>query len=206
VCSNFHLDVEGLNVKGSWKPFYGWDQLAELRDCVVIIDEAHLYAPSHQHVNFPMLARWALAHSRKHGLDVYWISQHEDRVNRTLRDLTNEIRLSESFFGGKWFRVTAWTPEDLRKPKKHIRRSWYRMDVKIANRYDTTATIEVDEYALKGDSSAARLRQVQRGSGGAEPARPAAPVATAAPLRLLSDDDVAGLVLDHPRAEAETTL
>lgn len=161
VYSNFHLDVDGLDCKGTWHPFLGWEQLADIRDAVVIVDEAHLYAPSHQHVNFPMLARWALAHGRKHGLDLYWISQHEDRVNKTLRALTNYVGVCESYFSGRFFLVTYYAPEDLRKAKKHMFRRFYRMDTKIADRYDTTATIEVDDYSLKGDSSAGALKRAQ---------------------------------------------
>lgn len=165
VVTNFRMTLDRTRYAGRWAPFDGWDQLALLRDCVVIIDEAHLYAPSHQHVKFPMVARWALAHARKHGLDVIWISQHEDRVNRTLRDLTTSMYLTENMFGGRWFRVTEWEPEVFRRRRRHLTRRWYRRRESICRLYDTSETIVTDVYALNGDRSAAAVRRAERADG-----------------------------------------
>lgn len=159
VVSNFHIDTTGLKITGKWSGFQGWEQIAELRDCVVIIDEAHLYASSHAHINFPMIARWAMSQCRHNGLDVYWISQHEDRVNKTLRAITGLIGVCENWFGGRYFRVTYYEPENLRKPKKHLYKATYKFDINIAKRYDTRATVVVDEYSLKNDASADALRR-----------------------------------------------
>lgn len=162
VYSNFEMQLPPERYPGKWYPFRGWDQFAEIREAVVIIDEAHTYAPSHQHIKFPMIARWALAHARKHGVDVFWISQHEDRVNRTLRDLTTTMVLTEAWLGGKFFRVREWEPEHFRKAKKELSRRWYRRKNAISNLYATGQAIEVDEYALQGDKSAERVREVER--------------------------------------------
>ena len=162
VCSNFEMHLDSDRYPGKWEPFRGWDQFAELRDCVVIIDEAHTYAPSHQHIRFPMIARWALAHARKHGVDVFWISQHEDRVNRSLRDLTTSMVLTEAWLGGKFFRVREWEPEDFRKPRKELSKRWFWRRDQISQLYSTGQAIEVDEYALQGDKSAQRVREVEQ--------------------------------------------
>lgn len=171
VYSNFSIDMEGLGYTGKWHKFTGWDQLAFVRNAVVIVDEAHQLAPSHQHVNFPMAARATLSQGRKHGVDLYWISQHEDRVNRTLRDLTNVVGVCESFFEGAYFVVTYYEPEKVRKPKAHIYKRRYRMDLKVAERYDTLETIEADHHALKGDDTADLLRRAHRFHRNAEASR-----------------------------------
>lgn len=161
VVSNFRIDTEGLGLAGNWSPFKGWEQLAEIKNAVVIVDEAHLYAPSHQHVRFPMVARQALAFGRKNGIDLFWISQHEDRVNKTLKDLTTTMMLTTAYFSGSFFVVKGWEPEQFRKPKKHLFRRVYRFNARIGAAYDTTELIEVDEHALIGDSSASTVRSLQ---------------------------------------------
>jgi ABC-type dipeptide/oligopeptide/nickel transport system ATPase component len=161
VASNFKIDTEALGLKGKWIPFTGWDQFATLKNCVVIVDEAHLYAPSSAHLHFPMVAKRALAFARKNGLDVFWISQHEDRVNRSLKDLTSTMMLVESYFSGKMFVLKGWEPEDFRKAKKHLTRRMYLRKKAIMSAYDTTELVEVDEYALKGDVSAKEVRKLE---------------------------------------------
>lgn len=163
VYTNFTMDVEHLGYPGKHYKLGPsiWDEIAVLTDAVVIIDEAHVAAPSHQHINFPMIARTAMAYARKQGLDVYWISQDEERVNKTLRSLTNKIGLCErTLFGG--FVVRFYEPKDFRKVKaRPIDRRRYKLDLGIARCYDTKEQILVDDYALRNDPSADRVRAIQ---------------------------------------------
>lgn len=160
VVSNFKLELDPDEYPGVWRPFQGWDQFADLKDAVVIIDEAQLVAPSSSHAHFPMVAKMGMSHARKNGLDVYWISQHEDRVNRTLRDLTTSMILCESYFNGTFFRAVEWAPEDFRKRKKHVSKQWYRRRSAISDLYSTSELIEPDEYALQRDKSADQVRSI----------------------------------------------
>ena len=146
VYSNFSMNVPD-EWEGTWRPFSSWLQFASIRDAVVIIDEAHLYAPSYAHARFPQPARTALAFARKNGLDVYWISQHEDRVNRTLRDLTNEISVCTK--RGNRFVLTTWPSEVVRRRGEHVMRQSYRFDPAIGDLYDTGEIIAPDEHVLK---------------------------------------------------------
>jgi len=146
VYSNFLIQPPA-GWKGNAHAFRGWDEFASIRDAVVIIDEAHLLAPSYAHARFPQTARTALAFARKYGLDVYWVSQNEDRVNRTLRDLTNDIAVCEK--RGRRFRVTWYSAEDVRKKGEHMFRETHRFDPEIANLYDTAEIIQLDEHLEK---------------------------------------------------------
>lgn len=172
VCSNFTIDTTKLKTKnpGNWRPFYGLEDFATLRDCVVIIDEADLYAPSHQHLYFPPEARMAFKFARKHRLDIYWLTQHEDRVNKTVKALTNVMRLTEAYFGGRMFVVTEWEPERFRKPKKHLSRYRYFRRQWISDLYDTAEIIEPDEHFMVGDVSRARPGGRRRPGERSEPA------------------------------------
>jgi len=160
VAANYTIEVpEGL--PGRFIPFSGWNDIADLHDCVLIIDEAHLYAPSHQHRNFPMIARTSLAFARKRNMDVVWCSQHEDRVNRTLRDLTTSMvlcrRLRPGVHSAEWFE-----PENFRKPGESFLRERFRLDPAVRAAFSTSEVIAVDEYALQGDASAAAVRRSER--------------------------------------------
>lgn len=160
VCTNFTMNLPP-HLAGNWQQFHGWDQFAELSDAVVIIDEAHLWAPSSQHLHFPTVARFKLSQARKFGLDVYWISQHEDRVNRTLRDLTNMVYVCRSFFEGRYFSAKGYEPEKLRKKGEHIDRRGYRLDLRVANMYDTLEILDVDDHVAKGMGAARAIGQAR---------------------------------------------
>jgi len=180
VVTNFSMNLPP-ELQHRWIRFDGWESMLHLEDCVVIIDEAHLWAPSSEHRNFPMIARWKMAQARKFGLDVYWISQHEDRVNRTLRDLTNMIYVCNSFFGGKYFSAKGYEPEKLRRKDQHIDRRGYRFDLAVAELYDTLEILELDEHvAGMGDEvtrAIGRARNERRQDGPQRSEdRPAAPV------------------------------
>lgn len=129
-----------------WEYFTGWEQFATLDNCVVVIDECQLYAPSYKPLAFPLIARWKLAMARKFKLDVYWISQHEDRVNSTLKHLTNMIYVCNAWLDGAWFSAKGYEPEYVRRKGKHIARRSYRFHLENAQRYDTLEIITPDEH------------------------------------------------------------
>jgi hypothetical protein len=131
-------------LRDRWQAFTGWEMFAYLEDAVVIIDEAHLWAPSNRPWDFPTVAKWKLAMARKFRLDLYWISQHEDRVARTIRDLTNMLYLCSSWGGGIYFTAKGWEPEVFRRATKHVDRKGYFFNAKIANLYDTLEVLETD--------------------------------------------------------------
>lgn len=147
-----------------WEYFTGWEQFADLSNCVVIIDECQLYAPSYKPLAFPLIARWKLAMARKFHLDVYWISQHEDRVNSTLKHLTNMIYVCNAWFGAKWFSAKGYEPEYVRRKGKHIARRSYRFNLETASLYDTLEILTPDEH-LGDEKQSARLEKIHELAG-----------------------------------------
>lgn len=143
-----------------WEYFTGWDQFADLSNCVVTIDEAQLYAPSYKPLAFPLIARWKLAMARKFHLDVYWISQHEDRVNSTLKHLTNIIYVCNAWFGGKQFTAKGYEPEYVRRKGKHIARKSYKFQLSNAELYDTLEILTPDEH-LGDEKQSAKLDKIE---------------------------------------------
>lgn len=127
-----------------WRRFVGWEQIVELEDCVVIVDEAHLYAPSNKGASFPDDARWKLSMARKYRIDLYWITQHEARVNSVLKDLTNMMFVCNSWFGAAVFTAKGYEPENMRRKDKHIQRVIYRFNAKVAKLYNTLEILEAD--------------------------------------------------------------
>lgn len=134
-----------------WSKFQGWEQFAYLEDAVVIIDECHLWAPSNRPWDFPTVAKWKLSMARKFKLDLYWISQHEDRVSRIIRDLTNMLYLCSSWANGAAFTAKGYEPEYFRRKNKHLDRKSYLFRAKIANLYDTLEVLETDESIHRND-------------------------------------------------------
>lgn len=137
---------------GEWRMFRGWDQFAELENAVVIVDEAHLYAPSNKSMVFPDVARFKMSQARKFRLDVYWITQHENRVNSILKDLTNMMYVCRSFLTGALFAVKGYEPEHMRKKGKHLERLAYRMNTHIAGLYNTLEILAADDHLMKSES------------------------------------------------------
>jgi hypothetical protein len=124
--------------------FDGWEAMLEEEDCDVTVDEAHLYAPSWDSKALPAPARWYLSHLRKLGVNMTWVSQHEDRTAKTLRDLTNEVVVHQVFyFGAVWFIGKHYEPENVRKKNKHTWKTYNRFKMSVAATYDT---LECSEF------------------------------------------------------------
>lgn len=131
---------------GRWHRFEGWEQFATITNAVVIIDEADLYAPAYDAKAIPDYIKWKLKMCRKHKVDLYWIAQSETQVSRILRlTLTNEIRVCQSWFGGKLFTAKTYPPAHVGRAKKHTGRSGFLMRSNVAGLYDTLETIRGNE-------------------------------------------------------------
>jgi hypothetical protein len=148
-------------VTGSWRKFRGWEQFAELEDAVVIIDEAHLYAPGNKSLTFPDVARFKMSQARKFRLDVIWLSQHENRVNSVLKDLTNMMYVCRAWFAGMWFSVTGYEPEKMRRKNQHLERLGHRFNIHVARLYNTLEILDADE-SLMGSDAMKRAHEVSR--------------------------------------------
>jgi hypothetical protein len=157
VITNFSMALpEGC--PGRWSQWTSWEDVAMLQDAVVVLDEAHLLAPSVTGFTLPEVARWWLSQVRRFGCDLYWVSQNEMRVSKSLRDLTNYIAVCNSFRGGKSFRVTTYEPEHLRKEGKHLDIKRYRFDPEIGRIFDSWEIL--GSVATKDSEAERKIRQM----------------------------------------------
>lgn len=151
---------------------------------LVLIDEAHLWFPARLSMKLPPSLLMKLSQTRKMGWDLIWIAQHETRVDKVLRDVTNWLWLCNHWLpgmGGGWFTATCWEPEKFRKPKKHAQRSVRRFDQSIADAYDTFESLVVADHVAQvkdhygsgvrdAQGNLVRLRRGPRGGDVAESA------------------------------------
>jgi hypothetical protein len=142
-------------ITGTWAKFAGWEDFEDLENAVVVVDEAHTYAPSNKTIQFPDVARFKLSNARKYGLDVYWLTQHENRVNTVLRDHTNLTYLCRSWFTALVFTVVGYEPEYFRRRGHQLERQVYRFNKHVASLYDTLEVLSVDSH-LMGDAVMAK--------------------------------------------------
>lgn len=163
-----------------WRQWHGWEDFIGLEDAVVIIDEAHLMAPSLDPRCIPEVAKWKLSMARKYKLDLYWITQHEDRVTRTLRDLTNEIYVCSAWFGGLVFAAKGYEASQVRKGGRHAVRKMYRFKLATARLYDTLEIMAPDRMVDRdGTMRLAPVRRAGKAGGRQAPG----------PARQLGEDD-----------------
>lgn len=117
------------------------EQLLDLPPGVIVIDEAHLWFPARQALRLPPSWLAMLSQTRKNGWDLLWCAQHENRVDRIIRDVSSWMWLCSAW--GSWgghpalFTATSYEPEYFRNPKKKNVTQWNIFDRKVASRYDT---------------------------------------------------------------------
>lgn len=86
---------------------------------VIALDELNLWAPSRlwQELGFGVLNRWAYV--RKDGLHVMWTSQHEARIDKVAREVTDHIWVCRQLTLATWpgklqiFHRRRWIPAML---------------------------------------------------------------------------------------------
>lgn len=84
----------------------------DLRDATVIIDEANLWASAREWSKIPPQVIAAWAESRKRGLSFIFTAQHEERVDKIIRELADWILVCERVpLLPRWVPVfrTHWT-------------------------------------------------------------------------------------------------
>lgn len=165
--------------------FTSWAELArEPSGTLVVLDEAHLFAPSTQGFRLPDEARWYLSMCRKLGHEVMWCCQHESRVSTQLRAQTHEMVICKPV-GFGWHRAKYYDPDEFRKASARMWYGrWYRRAKPVISLYDTFELILAEASADKAGTVAA-LVEHQR-SQGAE--RSEAPAIATSP-QLLDPDE-----------------
>lgn len=160
-----------INEPNCWT--FRTSDLLDLPPGLIVIDEAHLWFPARMALKLPPSWLAMLSQTRKNGWDMIWVAQHENRVDRVLRDVSNWMWLCDGWFKREghplFFESKCYEPEKFRKPKGHVTRTFRMFDQKIANAYNTYERIEVAEHAQKDDDAyATQSARAQLGKMGGQ--------------------------------------
>lgn len=150
------------------------EQLLDLPPGVIVIDEAHLWFPARQSLKLPASWLAMLSQTRKNGWDLLWCAQHENRVDRVIRDVSSWMWLCSAWFeyGGHpaVFRSISYEPEFFRRPDRRMttRYRWFSREVAEAyNTFERLATAahvndDRDPYAALSESERRRRAETER--------------------------------------------
>ena len=113
ILANFH-SATGLWDFGLWRDF------VEAYNCLAVIDEAHMWFSARSWTKTQQLELSIFQQHRKEGLDLWWIAQHENRVDVAIREVTAFIWRVRRF--GRYVVASKRTPDDM----KHVlsRKVW----------------------------------------------------------------------------------
>mgnify|MGYP003821981595 FL=1 len=90
------ITLEQGSFVASGKPFYDFKPTKT----TVIIDEINLVCPARFWDTFNPKLAYFWSQSRKLGLNLYWTAQHQDRVDKIVREITNYIWKVKTFYFG----------------------------------------------------------------------------------------------------------
>lgn len=159
IASNLTIDVPEKH-RDLFHRIDGWDDIVGvvrgddgqdryvflLPHCTLImLDEAHLFAPAKQGEQLPEAVRWYLSMLRHDVQELIWVTQHESRVSLGLRLQTDELGLCRKGLL-RQMSVRFFEPENFRK--MGARPDWtfrYRVTKKLAAAYDTYAMLQPDQ-------------------------------------------------------------
>lgn len=138
-------------VKGCF--LYGPDDLMYLPPGLIVIDEAHLWFSSRASLRLPASWLQTVSQTRKRGWDLMLTTQHESRLDRALRDISDWMWLCRAYGfpwspGPKLFKATAYEAEFFRRPDKANVTTWRGFNPAVASAYDTHGQISFAEHTL----------------------------------------------------------
>lgn len=129
---------------------YGPGDLFDLPPGLVVVDEAHLWFPARAALRLPVEWLAELSQTRKRGWDLIWSAQHESRVDRVIRDVTNWIWVCSAWLSWAghpaFFKATAYEPEYMRVKQRAGVTTWRVYRQRVADAYDTLGRIESAEH------------------------------------------------------------
>jgi len=147
VYSNIKLAYEGDNLSYWHDP----EQLTDLKNGIIIMDEAHVYFNSREWQDMSKDTQRKLQQHRKDGLHIWGTVQHEARIDVVFRELVSGFYLCSKILGSSedskrifgLIRVAQFFPEDM-KSKNKVENfvEWFFIRKKYVEFYDTLAKIE----------------------------------------------------------------
>jgi len=147
------------SIKGCHK-FKELEETFGLKKACIIVDEINIICPSRFWQSFPPEMAYYWSQTRHRGIDIFWTAQHEDRVDKTVREITNFIWTCQDYsvrlprrkgeYEGRVLlslhAMQLWHPEHIRKEKKKpIRAQFFRIRKDVREAYDTYEDIEIAE-------------------------------------------------------------
>jgi hypothetical protein len=155
VCANYYVDHPNVVI---FEP----EHLLDLPPSLVVIDEAHLWFPARMSLKLPMSWMAKMSQTRKSGWNLIWSAQHETRVDRLIRDVSDWLTLSSAWgwTNGhpRLFTTSTYEPERFRKKGQVAARSMSFYSSRIANSYDTLQRITQAAHTAQKDDPYARSR------------------------------------------------
>jgi hypothetical protein len=135
VFANFKL--EGAKYYNDLK------QVMDIKEGLILVDEINLICPSRWWDRFPVELAYWWSQTRKNQLDVYWTSQHQDRVDKIVKEISNFIwEIRRLPFNFRF--AICFLPEQIGKSKREsFGTRYFRLNKKIWNNYNTFERIEI---------------------------------------------------------------
>lgn len=131
------------------------DQLLDLPPGLVVLDEAHLWFPARMSMKLPMSWLTGMSQTRHKGWDLIWAAQHESRIDRAIRDVTEWMTLCRTFGtidNHPWlFLQRSWEPEEFRKKGRAVGFGIHRFDKRVATAYDTHVMLKQADHTRSDD-------------------------------------------------------
>lgn len=130
VIANFH------STKNIWE-FGLWEQFKTAENALCVIDEAQMWLNSREFKNNSVADLAVFQQSRKNGLDLVVVCQHENRVDIAVRELSAYIHRCKNLFG-KYTLVKTYSADE---PEKCMGREIFRHNKQLYDHYFTTEVI-----------------------------------------------------------------
>ena len=127
--------------------FAGPEDFMNMRDGLVLVDEANLVLSSRAWDRVPAQVLMGLASVRKHRLDMLWTAHSVARVDRVLREVTTEVYSVRNMIRIGLVRWVRWELDE--RGDEFTRKAgsgWWRFDRAVAGAYDTYADVAASAY------------------------------------------------------------
>lgn len=138
------------------------DQLLDLPPGLVVIDEAHLWFPARMALKLPMSWLSGMSQTRKKGWDLLWAAQHETRIDRAIRDVTEWMHLCSAWFSYDdhpvLFAYRTYEPEYFRRDGKVMGRGYNLFSKRVAEAYNTHESLTQADHTHQKDDAYAKRR------------------------------------------------
>lgn len=154
--SKIGLDAmkKGRKVYANYKlkgAIYFWEieELQEIEDGVILIDEINLVASSRDWEELPGEQKYFWSQTRKQKLDIYWTAQHQDRVEKIVREVSNFIwKINILPFGIRV--MTKYLPEQINKTKRErFGTRIFTIHKEVFKQYNTWERLKPVSYIAK---------------------------------------------------------